>query len=100
MKLMYVERCKEWSREMLKTSKRSKPFTQKVAQGRRESGDNHQVGVINSEGEDERLEEDDDIILDDSDDMNNISANNPSGRKLRKRNNSKVGKNPNNSEQQ
>jgi hypothetical protein len=27
MKLVYVEKCKEWVREMLRTSKRKKPLT-------------------------------------------------------------------------
>ena len=77
MKLLYVERCKEWLREMLRTSKRKKPLKSYIT-GLMDQED----GVRPAEGEyyDHNLEEEDDIIMYDSD---NDNGNNP--RELRKR---------------
>lgn len=60
MKLMYVEKCKEWLREMLRTSKRKKPL-QTLAQA-----DKVAQGILDDE-DDEAGAEEDDIIMYDSD---------------------------------
>lgn len=59
MKLFYVEKCKEWLREMIRTSRRKKPM-QTLAQA-----DRIAEGGLDDEEEPDVAEEDD-IIIDDS----------------------------------
>lgn len=73
MKYIYVEKCKDWLREMLRTSKRKKPAM-------RTNFDDDVMPSGNVADDAEGIQEEDDIIIYDSDDMN---AANP--RSLRKR---------------
>ena len=65
LKLMYIEKCKEWLREMLRTNKRKKtPVVNKQLQNA--DLDSSQLGGAGGLDEEDDIEEDD-IIIDDSD---------------------------------
>jgi hypothetical protein len=65
MRPFYVERCKEWLREMLRTSKRKKPTQLTVTEEKTEA-----AGIIEDDEDIPGLEEDD-IIMYDSENENN-----------------------------
>jgi hypothetical protein len=63
--LFYVERCKEWLREMLRTSKRKKTPLPKPQIG---AENETNTAGLDDEEDPEAIVEEDDIIIDDSDD--------------------------------
>lgn len=65
MKYAYVERCKEWLREMLRTSKRKKP--QAAQSAALDEGDAEKPECANEDDIDNEVVEDDDIMMYDSD---------------------------------
>jgi hypothetical protein len=66
MKLMYVEKCKEWLREMLRTSKRKKPL-QTLAQASMAA-----QGIVKDDIDEQRAEEDDIIMYVSDNDCNRM----------------------------